>query len=239
LRLSYIPFFWKIEQAHIFVGSQVCVAQDMPKQTTVRQKPHLAGITGPSGAGKTELANCIARMLNAPVVSLDRYYRDLAHMTLEERSKQNFDNPAALDHELLFEHLNSLLCGVAVDRPLYDFAHHARLCEVEVVQPGELIILEGLFTFHWENIRNLLGPKIYVAADDLICFERRLARDVRERGRTPESVRLQYETSVRPMAERYIYPTRAFADLVVCGTDPLDEIAAKVLSFLETQQWLS
>jgi uridine kinase len=207
----------------------------LPKGAKVLQTPFLVGITGPSGAGKTELARHISRMLNAQVLSLDSYYRDLAHMPLEQRAKQNFDDPAALDHELLIEHLNSLLCGTEVDRPVYDFAHHVRACDSDVVKPSKIILLEGLFALYWKNVRSLLGLKIYVTADDATCFERRLARDVRERGRTAESVRGQYETTVRPMAERYIIPTRAFADLVVSGTDPIDETCGAVMSFLEAQ----
>jgi uridine kinase len=191
----------------------------MLKETKVLPKTFLARITGPSGAGKTELACRISRLLNAPIFPLDSYYRDSAHMPLEDRARQNFDDPAALDHELLFEHLNSLLRGTAVGTPVYDFAHHVRAREVEVVEPCKIIILEGLFALHWANVRSLLGLKVYVTTDDAICFERRLARDVHERGRSAESVRRQYETTVRPMAEQYIYPTRAFADLVVSGTD--------------------
>jgi len=210
----------------------------MLEETKVLQETFLVGITGPSGAGKTELARRISRLLNAPIYPLDSYYRDLSHLPLEDRARQNFDDPAALDHELLLEHLNSLLRGRTVDRPVYDFAHHVRAREVEVVEPGKIILLEGLFALYWANVRSLLGLKVYVTADDAICFERRLARDVRERGRSAESVRRQYETTVRPMAERYIYPTRAFADFIVSGTDRLDKTSAMVVSFLRAQHGL-
>lgn len=113
-----------------------------------------------------------------------------------------------------------------------------RAREVEVVEPCTIIILEGLFALYWANVRSLLGLKVYVTTDEPICFERRLARDVRARGRSAESVRRQYETTVRPMAEQYIYPTRAFADLVVSGTDRLDKTSATVVSFINAQHGL-
>jgi uridine kinase len=208
----------------------------MAKKTNGSPRPFLAGITGPSGAGKTELACRISRMLDAPICSLDSYYRDLAYMPLEEGVRQNFDDPAAIDHDLFFQQLNSLSCGKAIDKPVYDFVNHVRTYRVEVVKPSKLIIVEGLFVFHWKDVRNLLGLKIYVMADDLICFERRMVRDLRERGRTAESVCRQYASTVRPMAEQYIYPTRAFADLVVSGTDPLDETSTAVVESLAARQ---
>jgi uridine kinase len=205
----------------------------MGQETKALQRPFLLGITGPSGAGKTELARSISQRLNCLICSLDSYYRDLSNMPPGERAGQNFDDPAALDHELLFKQLNSLSQGTAVDRPVYDFVHHVRTRKVQVLQPCRVIILEGLFVLHWENVRRLLGLKIYVKADDQTCFERRSARDMLERGRTLESVHRQYHSTVRTMAQRYIYPTIAFADLVVSGKDPVDETSAAVMALLE------
>lgn len=197
------------------------------------ETPFLLGIAGPSGAGKTELARSIARVVPATLLSLDSYYRDLAHLPLSERVKQNFDDPAMIDDDLLYEQLSALLDRQPIKPPTYDFSRHTRRSEVHILQPTAVIILEGLFALHWEHIRRLLELKIYVTSDDKICFERRLARDVQERGRTAESVRQQYDSTVRAMAERYIYPTRAFADLVVEGTDPLEQTTTHVLAFIE------
>lgn len=191
--------------------------------------PYLIGVAGPSGAGKSELARSVAARLAAPIVALDSYYRDLAHLPLEERARSNFDVPEALDGALLAEQLARLAEGREIAKPVYDFAQHIRAAEVEYVQPAEFVLIEGLFTLHFEEVRRLLGTKVYVDAPDEVCFERRLARDVRERGRTPESVARQYRETVRPMAERYILPTRQYADVVVSGADNLEAATAAVI----------
>ncbi|HTZ98149.1 MAG TPA: uridine kinase [Terriglobales bacterium] len=199
------------------------------------EKPFVIGIAGPSGAGKTELARSITRVVPATLLSLDSYYRDLSHLPLSGRVKQNFDDPAMIDDALLYEQLTALLHRQPINRPTYDFSCHTRTSEAHILEPHGIIVLEGLFLLYWEHARHLLDLKIYVTSDDNTCFERRLARDLQERGRTPESVRQQYDSTVRAMAERYIYPTRAFADLVVEGTDPLDQTTARVLAFIEDQ----
>ena len=191
--------------------------------------PHLIGIAGPSGAGKSELANRLAAALEAPIVSLDSYYRDLAHLRLEERARQNFDHPDALDEELLAAHLRLLAQGGEVAVPVYDFTRHARSAETRRLRPTGFVIVEGLFALYWERVRSLLHSKVFVFAEDEVCLARRLERDVRERARTPESVIEQYTTTVRPMAVRYILPTREFADVVLSGTGRIDDSVAAVL----------
>lgn len=193
-------------------------------------KPYLIGIAGPSCSGKSELAKRLQRELGAPVLTLDSYYRELAHLSLEERAGTNFDEPASLDEELLVAQVRSLAEGRAVDRPIYDFAHHTRSGEFERIEPAAHVVVEGLFALHWPELRALYGASVFIDVEDEVCFRRRLERDVRERGRTPESVRAQYERTVRPMAERYILPTRAWANLVVSGVDPLEKSAAAVLA---------
>lgn len=190
----------------------------------------LIGIAGPSGSGKTELARAVAHALGAPILALDSYYRELGGVPFEERARMNFDEPGALDHELLFEHLLALQAGRAIDVPVYDFTLHTRAGRTERLRPGKFAVVEGLWTLYWEPIRSVLGTKVYVDAPDAVCFERRLARDVRERGRSPESVARQYAATVRPMAERYILPGRELADLVVSGVAPLAESSASVLA---------
>ncbi len=192
--------------------------------------PHLIGIAGPSCAGKSELARWLAVRLNAPVLNLDHYYFDLPDLPLEQRAKRNFDEPAALEHTLIIEHARDLAGGASIRAPRYDFATHSRTHSEELIAPGAYIILEGLFALHWPELRALLKTRLFVLAPDEVCFERRLARDVMERGRTPESVRWQFETTVKPMAHQHVLPAQRYADLVLSGTDPIDEIGASALA---------
>ena len=195
-------------------------------------RPYLIGIAGPSCSGKSELTRRLAGILSAPVLALDSYYRELDHLELEERARSNFDQPAALDERMVFEHLRALARGQAIARPIYDFTTHSRTGEVEYLAPGAFVIVEGLFMLYWKEVRRLLSTKVYIHAGDEVCFERRLERDVRERGRTPESVYRQYAETVRPMAERYVWPARHYADLVVSGVEPLEKSSAAVLAHI-------
>jgi uridine kinase len=199
-----------------------------------RMKPHIIGITGPSSSGKTELARQLARKLpGTSIVSLDSYYRGMEEIGLEARKKANFDHPDALDWPLLRQHLESMSAGQSFDEPVYSFADYARTAETRRIEPSEFVIVEGLFVFHWTELRALLDTKVYVETDPGVCFNRRLKRDVAERGRTPESVCEQYQRTVRPSAEWFVVPTRKFADLVVSGEEPLANSTAAVMIALE------
>lgn len=179
--------------------------------------PFLIGIAGPSGSGKSALAHRLALAYDAPIISLDHYYRDLAHLSLAERASTNFDEPAAIDLSLLLSQIQSLRAGQAVEIPNYDFAQHTRAATGDRVTPHDIIIVEGLFTLYWHELLNLLDTRVFVDLDDHSCFERRAERDLVERGRTRECVERQYRTTVRPMAETYILPTKCNADVVVRG----------------------
>jgi uridine kinase len=201
----------------------------MPAET------YLIGIAGPSGAGKTYLATHLATALHASVVALDRYYQDLSHLRLQERARTNFDAPEALDHELLVEQLASLRNNETVHLPVYDFATHTRTRRTEVLRPSSVVIVEGLFTLHWPSLRQLLGTKVFVDMNEEVCLTRRQARDVRERGRSPESVMEQYAGIVAPMAQRYVRPSIVYADVVVCGTESVAEGVSRILAHYERQ----
>lgn len=192
-------------------------------------KSHLIGIAGPSGAGKSYLARHLAQHLQAPVLPLDHYYRDLSHLPLEDRSRSNFDEPAALQHELLIAQVSDLYQGRTIEVPTYDFSIHTRTLCTQTFEPAEFVIVEGLFTLHWPELRALLGTRVYVEMSDEVCLQRRQERDVRERGRTPESVVEQFRATVAPMAERYVRPTQAHAHLVVFGATPIEQEVARVL----------
>ena len=190
---------------------------------------YLIGIAGPSGAGKSYLASHVAERLKAPVLALDHYYRDLSHLPLDERVRSNFDEPAALEHDLLIAQIGDLRAGKTIDVPTYDFFLHTRKSETQLFHPAEFVIIEGLFTLHWPELRHHLGTGVYVDMTDDICLERRRERDVRERGRTPESVNEQFQKTVAPMAERYVRPTLGHADVVVFGAIPIADEVERVL----------
>lgn len=191
--------------------------------------PYLIAIAGGSGSGKSWLAAYLASQLPAILVPLDAYYRDLFGLDLGVRAHQNFDAPEALDWTLILRQMEMLAQGRKIDRPVYDFATHTRSAAVERIQPGEFAIIEGLFALYEEDVRRLCGTKIFLSVEDSTCLSRRMERDVKHRGRTRDSVIAQYDGTVRPMYERYVLPTRAFADLVLCGEDPVEELAAEVL----------
>ena len=198
--------------------------------------PLLLAITGASGSGKTTLAEELARELEGTHFHLDHYYRDLSHMAPEERARQNFDHPEQIEHELLLDHLRSLAAGQAIHRPCYDFAAHTRVPgRTERVREPHVLLIDGIFALYWPAIRALAALTIYVDTPDALCFERRLRRDVRERGREPEQVATHYAATVRPMAERFVRPSARWADLVVDGTSSLDWSVEQVLSTLRTR----
>jgi len=194
---------------------------------------HIIGIAGPSSSGKTELAKQLAQKLpGTSIVSLDSYYRGVGHIPLEERKKVNFDHPDSLEWELLHQHLQAVAAGRAFEEPVYSFADHTRTSRTRRIEPGDFVIVEGLFALYWPELRAMLDTKVYVRTDPDVCFNRRLSRDVAERGRTPESVREQYQQTVLPGAEWFVYPTMKYADLVVSGEEPLATSTGAVLNSL-------
>jgi uridine kinase len=180
-------------------------------------RPYLIGIAGPSCSGKSCLATLLADRLHGALLSLDSYYRPLDHLSLPQRAAYNFDVPGALDWGLLLSHVAELQQGSSIQIPVYDFANHTRSARTIPLTPAPFVIVEGLFALYAEALRASLGTKIYVELDEELCLHRRIARDVRERGRSRESVVAQYRTTVAPMASRYVYPARAYADLTISG----------------------
>jgi uridine kinase len=202
--------------------------------------PVVLGIAGCSGSGKTTLAAELARELNGTHFPIDHYYRDLAHLPLAERFKQNFDDPELIEHRLLAAHVAALAKGEAIERPLYDFATHTRVAgRTEKIAAGALLIVEGLFALHYEELLPHYQLRIYIDTPDGLCFERRLKRDVEQRGRTAESVRLQYEATVRPAGIAFVRPSAANADLVVDGTGALDWKVERVVTELRRRELLA
>ena len=204
----------------------------MPSDSGAPDRPYLIGIAGPSCAGKSELSRHLAEQLPATVLPLDCYYLDLSDRPIEERVKFNFDEPGALDHDLFLRQLVALTEGKVIDCPIYDFSIHTRIERTELVRPGRFIIVEGLFVLYWQDVRGLFGTKVFVDLPDAACLERRIVRDVRERGRTPESVRRQFAETVQPMAELHVRPTKAFADLEIAGDNAIQKSVDAVLAHI-------
>jgi uridine kinase len=200
-----------------------------PDRLGLRSAAYLIGIAGPSCSGKSEIARRLSRLLRAPVLAIDHYYRDLKHIPFDQRAATNFDAPESLDCELIIEHAWRLKQGLTIEQPTYDFTRHVRAEVVEVVGPAPFVILEGLFALYWTALRELLDSRIYIAASHDVCLARRIDRDMRERGRTEDSVRRQYEATVRPMCDRYIAPTEAWAGIVLSGTDPIKKSVLVIL----------
>lgn len=175
------------------------------------------GIAGGTGSGKTTLMQNIVDTFGNQVcvLSHDNYYRRLDHLPMEERVKVNYDEPAALETELMVTHLEALRCGFSVDCPVYDFSQHNRSGETVRIEPRRVIIVEGILIFEDEALRDLMDIRIFVDTDADVRLCRRIFRDVKERGRTLESVIAQYQATVKPMHEKYVEPSKRFANIVV------------------------
>lgn len=201
-----------------------------PKQLTLPRPATVIGIAGCSGSGKTTLARELARELEATLFPLDLYYRDLSQFPLDSRDKQNFDHPDSLESELFIEHIRELGEGRAILRPVYDFSRHTRVAgKFETVEPAPFLIVEGILALHYDQLFPLYDFSVYVDAPNELCLNRRIYRDMRERGRTEESVRMQFEATALPMAELYVLPSQTRASITVAGTEALDWSIERVL----------
>ncbi|HEX2917312.1 MAG TPA: uridine kinase [Edaphobacter sp.] len=202
-------------------------------QLMLPHRPLILGVAGCSGSGKTTLARELTTQLEATLLPLDFYYRCLSHLPPVERSFQNFDHPDSIEHALLTEHLRLLADSRTIERPLYDFTTHTRVrgC-TETVSPAPVLIVEGILALHYPELRSLYDFSIYVNAPNQICLNRRIYRDMRERGRTEESVRAQSEATARPMADLYVIPSEQHASITVEGTEALDWSVEQILQRL-------
>ncbi|MGZ5475822.1 MAG: uridine kinase [Thermoanaerobaculia bacterium] len=181
-------------------------------------KPVIIGIAGGTGSGKTTVARAIYDRVGKERIewiSHDSYYRNFDALTHDERQKINFDHPDSLETELLARHLDVLCKGSSVEIPLYDFATHARKAATQRVEPHRVIIVEGILVLAEPELRKRIDIKLFVDTQPDIRFVRRLVRDIKSRGRTLESVVEQYLTTVRPMHEEFVEPSKRYADLII------------------------
>ena len=181
-------------------------------------QPLIIGICGGTGSGKTTITDRIISAL-APesvlVLQQDHYYRDFPDLSLEERAKQNYDHPDAFDTALLIEHLKDLRAGRGIERPIYDFAKYERAPRTVRMNPAPAVILEGILIFESKELSDLMDIKIFVDTDADLRFIRRLRRDIRERGRTVDSVVEQYLSTVRPMHMEFVEPSKRNTDVII------------------------
>ena len=175
------------------------------------------GIAGGTGSGKTTLSQHIKKKFgdDVSVIYHDNYYKDQTGVPFEVRCRQNYDHPDAFETDLMVRHLRALKAGVAVQCPVYSYTEHNRTEQVQEVKPTSVVIVEGLLIFQNPELRELMDIKIFVDTDADVRILRRVLRDVQERGRTIESVVEQYLTTVKPMHEQFIEPSKRFADIIV------------------------
>lgn len=180
--------------------------------------PLIIGVGGGSGSGKTTVVSKIVEGIGRDQIVLiehDSYYRDLSHLPLAERVKQNFDHPSSLETELLIRHLDALKSGYKIDIPVYDFVEHTRAPESISVAPKKVILIDGILIFSEPNLRERMDIKIFVDTDDDVRLLRRLKRDINERGRDFDGVLKQYEHFVRPMHLEFVEPSKRYADIII------------------------
>lgn len=199
---------------------------------SVKTRSFFIGLAGPSGSGKTQLATALQNRLGTDicgVMHLDSYYRDLGHLPEDQREKSDFDQPAALDSGRMQADLQRLKNGSPIEVPVYDFVTHCRRPETETFAATPVVIIEGLFVFCFAELTRLLDLRAYVDVDAEVCLDRRLARDVHDRGRDEAGVRAQFDQWVRPSISKWVLPQRVQAELILDGTRPPDELVARIL----------
>ena len=195
----------------------------------------IIGIAGGTGSGKTTVVRNILKHLNTEnvlVVSQDNYYKDHNELSLEERQKINFDHPRSIDFELLTQHVNELKNGEIVEQPVYSFITHSRTDETLITHPKSVIIVEGILVLTDPALRELFDVKIYVHADSDERLIRRIQRDITERGRDLEEVLNRYRTTLKPMHEQFIEPSKSHADIIVPNMKKKNQEAIQILSTL-------
>jgi uridine kinase len=178
----------------------------------------LVGVAGGTGSGKSTVAEAICKEFNPSDITTlahDAYYKQFDHLSKAQRDLLNFDHPESLDNDLFVEHLQLLKDGQPIVCPQYDFTTHARKSETTLLQPSKIILVDGILIFAVPEIRELFDLKVFVDTEADLRILRRIRRDINERGRTLESVISQYETTVKPMHDEFVEPSKRFADIII------------------------
>ena len=200
----------------------------------------IIGIAGGTGSGKTTVVNQIIEELKneeVDVISQDSYYQDTSHLSFEDRKKINFDHPKSIDFDLLVSHLQDLKAGKNIQQPIYSFKEHNRTGETIEIEPRKVIIVEGILILTHPDIREMFDIKIYVHADSDERLIRRLKRDIAERGRDLEEVLNRYQTTLKPMHQQFIEPTKEFADIII-PTNRYNTVAVDIVQTIIRQRLL-
>ena len=203
-------------------------------------KIFIVGLAGPSGSGKSTVAKRVASRLNGHVISMEVYSIEMNHLPLQERAKQNYDAPNAIDVQLLERHIRDYAAGNSIEAPIYDFAEHLRVSDRrEHIPAKSLLIVEGILALHFAQLRPHFDLSIYLEAPEEVCFRRRQVRDITERQRSLDFIRWQYETTVLPATQQYVVPSKSNANLVVDSEPNLATVEKNVYDAIVEKRALS
>ena len=206
----------------------------------MKRKPVVIGVAGGSGSGKTSVTKSISKRFpkqSILVIEQDYYYKNQSHLSFEERLNTNYDHPLAFDNDLLIKHIEKLLQSKPVNKPVYDYKMHTRSNDTIPIEPKDVIIIEGILILEDLRLVDLMDIKVFVDTDADIRIIRRLTRDIKERGRTFDSVIDQYVNNVRPMHLQFVEPTKRYADIIIPEGGEnhvaIDIMATKIETILE------